>query len=202
MERILQVSESISSSCSDPQATRLINLSSDQLTRLATQLSSAAKSCWQRPRSRAAWSCLEVVRQLWEQELTLLLDTLDSVTSLSDFLSVVELHIQQHLTDCIAAVEKCDGTDVVVCKTGIETVSTRLLCIVEGFLTQGDVVIELEKQQSVHSTLSELRAELYRFEKRNISSKEISSPGNLVARHFVDREGKYDSTHTVFWFLL
>ena len=144
MERILQVSESISSSCSDPQATRLISLSSDQLTRLATQLSCAARSCWQRPRSRAAWSCFEVVRQLWEQELTLLLDTLDSVTSLSDFLFVVELHLQQHLTDCIAAVEKCDVTHVVVCKTGVETVSTRLLCIVEGFLTHGDVVIGLQ----------------------------------------------------------
>ena len=185
MERILQVSENISSSCSDPQATRLISLSSDQLTRLATQLSSAARSCWQRPRSRSAWSCFEVVKQLWEQELTLLLDTLDSVTSLSDFLSVVELHLQHHLTDCIAAVERCDITDVVVCKTGIETVSTRLLCIVEGFLTHGDVEVELEKQQSVNSMVSQLRAELYRFEQR----KYFSSPANLVARQFVDREG-------------
>ena len=117
-----------------------------------------------------------MVRQLWEQELTLLLDTLDSVTSLSDFLFVVELHLQQHLTDCIAAVEKCDVTHVVVCKTGVETVSTRLLCIVEGFLTHGDVVIGLEKQQSVNSMVSELRAELYRFnEEMNVIELSLST---------------------------
>ncbi|KAI6661776.1 alpha-catenin [Oopsacas minuta] len=164
MERILQVSDNISSSCSDPQSTRLIRLSTDQLTRLATQLTSAARSSWQRQNSRAAWNCFEAVTQLWQQELTLLLDSLDSVVSLSDFLSVVELHLQQHLANSVAAVEKCDVSIVAVCRSGIQTVCSRILCIIEGFLTDGDVDMELYIQQNVNSLISVLRGELYKFD--------------------------------------
>ena len=103
------------------------------------------------------------VRELWEQELSLLLDSLDSVVSLTDFLVVVELHLQQHITNSVAAIDTHDLTALVSSREGIQSVCSRLLFIVEGFLTDGDVDMPLETQQNVNSLLSKLRGELFRF---------------------------------------
>ena len=103
------------------------------------------------------------VGELWEQELSLLLDSLDSVMPLIDFLLVVELHLRQYLTNSAVAIETHDLTAVFSHKEGIQCVCARLLSIVEGFLTDGDVDMPLETQQSINTLLSKLRGELFRF---------------------------------------
>ena len=120
------------------------------------------------------------VRGLWEHEISLLLDSLDSVIPLTDFLIVVELHLQQYLTNCVAAIERSDSTAVGSHRVGIESVCFRLLTIVEGFLTDGDVDMPLETQQSVNTLLSKLRREHFKFNEE-MNRIELTISGSSIS---------------------
>ena len=183
MERIRQASENVSTCCPEPSDSRLITLSSQQLTRLASQLSHAARSYSQRPRSKAAWHYLLAVADLWGQELAFLLDSLDSATPLAEFLVVSQMHVAEHSADSIRAIERRDLVALTTHRDMMRSTCSHLLSVVEGCLTDGEVEVEMETQHNMLSMLSALRGQMSKFDEEMnqielhlMNSPESSSP--------------------------
>ena len=58
-----------------------------------------------RPKSKVAQENLDIFRDAWINQVRILTDAVDDITTIDDFLAVSENHILDDVNNCVAAVQ-------------------------------------------------------------------------------------------------
>jgi len=61
-----------------------------------------------RPRSKVAQENMEVFREAWENQVRILTEAVDDITTIDDFLAVSENHILEDVNKCVLALQEGD----------------------------------------------------------------------------------------------
>ena len=69
------------------------------------QVINAARILASRPKSKVAQENLDVFRDAWINQVRILTDAVDDITTIDDFLAVSENHILDDVNNCVAAVQ-------------------------------------------------------------------------------------------------
>ena len=69
----------------------------------------AARILASRPSSKVAQENIEAFRTAWENQVRLLTEAVDDITTIDDFLAVSENHILEDVNKCVLALQEGDG---------------------------------------------------------------------------------------------
>lgn len=105
LEEVANLACSVSS---DTEGVKLVRVVTKNIHSLCPQVINAARTLAARPRSQAARENMDVFRTSWETQVHLLVDAVDEVTNIDEFLAVSENHIGEDVETCIQALKQRD----------------------------------------------------------------------------------------------
>ncbi|XP_037091694.1 catenin alpha-like isoform X2 [Pollicipes pollicipes] len=88
---------------------KMVLYATSQIENLCPQVINAARVLASRPKSKVAQDNMEVFRAAWENQVRLLTDAVDDITTIDDFLAVSEGHILEDVNKCVLALQESDA---------------------------------------------------------------------------------------------
>ena len=76
------------------------------------QVINAARVLAARPKSKVAQENIDVFRDAWINQVRILTDAVDDITTVDDFLAVSENHILEDVNKCVSAIQAKDIHEV------------------------------------------------------------------------------------------
>ena len=83
-----QVANLACSMSTNEEGIKMVRLAAAQLEVLCPQVINAARVLTARPRSKVALENMDVFKEAWERQVHLLMDAVDDITTIDDFLAV------------------------------------------------------------------------------------------------------------------
>ncbi|XP_028414979.1 catenin alpha-2-like [Dendronephthya gigantea] len=105
LEEVANLACSVSSNA---EGVKLVRVVTKNIHALCPQVINAARTLAARPRSRAARENMDVFKTSWENQVHLLVDAVDEITGVDEFLAVSENHIGEDVETCIQALKQRD----------------------------------------------------------------------------------------------
>lgn len=87
---------------------KMVRYAASQIEALCPQVINAARILAARPRSRVAQENMDIFRDAWENQVRILTDAVDDITTIDDFLAVSENHILEDVNKCVLALQEGD----------------------------------------------------------------------------------------------
>jgi len=85
---VWQVANLACSMSTSEEGIKMVRLAAAQLEVLCPQVINAARVLTARPRSKVALENMDVFKEAWERQVHLLMDAVDDITTIDDFLAV------------------------------------------------------------------------------------------------------------------
>ena len=85
---VWQVANLACSMSTNEEGIKMVRLAAAQLEVLCPQVINAARVLTARPRSKVALENMDVFKEAWERQVHLLMDAVDDITTIDDFLAV------------------------------------------------------------------------------------------------------------------
>ena len=104
--KLVEVAGLACTTSSDDEGVKMVRYACEQIQNLCPQVINAAKILAACPKSKVAQDNLNVFRDAWINQVRILTDAVDDITTIEDFLSVSEKHILDDVNRCIAALQK------------------------------------------------------------------------------------------------
>ena len=79
---------------------------------IVLQVINAARVLAARPKSKVAQENIDVFRDAWINQVRILTDAVDDITTVDDFLAVSENHILEDVNKCVSALQSKDIGEV------------------------------------------------------------------------------------------
>merc|ERR1719273_856346 len=111
---------------------KMVRYASSQIVTLCPQVINAARILASRPKSKVAQENLDVFRDAWINQVRILTDAVDDITTIDDFLAVSENHILDDVNNCVAAVQAWDVDSMDRTAGAIRGRSGRICNVVEA----------------------------------------------------------------------
>lgn len=96
----------------NPEKVKMVRLAAKRLQNLCPQVINAARTLAARPHSKVARENMDVFKEAWEQQLQVLTEAVDDITSIEEFLSTTEAHILEDVNKCVQALQDKDPETV------------------------------------------------------------------------------------------
>ena len=84
---IMQVANLACTMSVNPEKVKMVRLAAKRLQNLCPQVINAARTLAARPHSKVARENMDVFKEAWEQQLQVLTEAVDDITSIEEFLS-------------------------------------------------------------------------------------------------------------------
>lgn len=112
--KLVEVANLACSMSSNDDGMKMVRCAASQIENLCPQVINAARVLAARPRSKVAQENIEVFRDAWINQVRILTDAVDDITTVDDFLAVSENHILEDVNKCVAALQskKPDAVDI------------------------------------------------------------------------------------------
>ncbi|XP_068240508.1 catenin alpha-like [Palaemon carinicauda] len=105
---IVEVSNLACSMSSDEEGTKMVRYASSQIQELYPQVINAAEMLVVRHKSKVAQENMDSFKEAWENQLQILIESVDDITTVDDFLAVSENHILEDVKVCVQAISDGD----------------------------------------------------------------------------------------------
>ena len=93
---VYQVANLACSMSTNEEGIKMVRLAAAQLEVLCPQVINAARVLTARPRSKVALENMDVFKEAWERQVHLLMDAVDDITTVDDFLAVSGMSTMAH----------------------------------------------------------------------------------------------------------
>ncbi|KAL4231940.1 Catenin alpha-1 [Mactra antiquata] len=107
--KLVEVANLACSMSSNEEGVKMVRLAASEIEKLCPQVINAARVLAARPRSKVAQENMDVFKDAWENQVRLLTDAVDDITTIDDFLAVSESHILEDVNRCVFALQECDA---------------------------------------------------------------------------------------------
>ena len=107
--KLVEVANLACSISDNDEGVKMVRYAAAQIENLCPQVINAARVLAARPRSKVAQENIEVFKDTWINQVRILTDAVDEITTVGDFLAVSENHILEDVNRCVAAVQDGDA---------------------------------------------------------------------------------------------
>lgn len=107
--KLVEVANLACSMSGNEDGVKMVRYAASQIEALCPQVINAARILAARPRSRVAQENMELFRDAWENQVRILTDAVDDITTIDDFLAVSENHILEDVNKCVLALQEGDA---------------------------------------------------------------------------------------------
>ncbi|CAG0884731.1 unnamed protein product [Cyprideis torosa] len=108
-KKLVEVANLACSMSSNEEGCKMVRYSAQQIDNMCPEVINAAKILAARCKSRPAQDNMEAFRQAWENQVRILTDAVDDITTIDDFLAVSESHILEDVNKCVLALQSGDS---------------------------------------------------------------------------------------------
>merc|ERR1740129_576248 len=106
--KLAEVANLACSMSGNEDGVKMVRYAAMQIQNLCPQVINAARILASRPRSKVAQENMEVFKEAWENQVRILTDSVDDITTVDDFLAVSENHILEDVNKCCLALQERD----------------------------------------------------------------------------------------------
>ncbi|XP_014661382.1 PREDICTED: catenin alpha-like [Priapulus caudatus] len=99
--KLVEVATLSCSMSSDEERVKVVRLAAAQIESLCPQVINAARTLAARPHSKVALENMDAFKKAWEEQVCLLTEAVDDITTIDDFLAVSESHILDDVNKCM-----------------------------------------------------------------------------------------------------
>lgn len=131
-EKLVEVANLVCSMSGNEDGVKMVRYAASQIERLRPQVINAARILVARPNSKPAQDNMEAHRQSWENQVRILTEAVDDITTIDDFLAVSENHILEDVNKCVMALQERDAHDLRMTAGAIQGRSQRVCNVVEA----------------------------------------------------------------------
>ncbi|XP_039282476.1 catenin alpha isoform X4 [Nilaparvata lugens] len=107
--KLVEVANLACSMSGNEDGVKMVRYAAGQIDALCPQVINAARILAARPRSKVAQENMDVFRDAWENQVRVLTEAVDDITTIDDFLAVSENHILEDVNKCVLALQEGDG---------------------------------------------------------------------------------------------
>lgn len=107
--KLVEVANLACSMSNNEDGVKMVRFAAAQIENLCPQVINAARILAARPRSKVAQENMEVFREAWENQVRVLTEAVDDITTIDDFLAVSENHILEDVNKCVLALQEGDA---------------------------------------------------------------------------------------------
>uniref|UniRef100_A0A0K8TL21 Putative alpha-catenin n=1 Tax=Tabanus bromius TaxID=304241 RepID=A0A0K8TL21_TABBR len=131
-EKLVEVANLVCSMSSNEDGVKMVRYAAIQIETLCPQVINAALILVARPNSKVAQENMDAYRQAWENQVKILTEAVDDITTIDDFLAVSENHILEDVNKCVLALQEGDAQDLRNTAGAIQGRSARVCNVVEA----------------------------------------------------------------------
>ncbi|XP_053680807.1 catenin alpha [Anopheles nili] len=131
-EKLVEVANLVCSMSNNEDGVKMVRYAADQIETLCPQVINAALILAVRPNSKVAQENMEAYRLAWENQVRILTEAVDDITTIDDFLAVSENHILEDVNKCVLALQEGDALDLRNTAGAIQGRSARVCNVVEA----------------------------------------------------------------------
>jgi len=106
--KLVEVANLACSMSGNEDGVKMVRYAAQQIQNLCPQVINAARILASRPRSKVALENMDVFKDAWENQVKILTDSVDDITTVDDFLAVSENHILEDVNRCCLALQEKD----------------------------------------------------------------------------------------------
>lgn len=131
-EKLIEVANLVCSMSSNEDGVKMVRYAAAQIEMLCPQVINAALILAVRPNSKVAQENMEAYRLAWENQVRILTEAVDDITTIDDFLAVSENHILEDAKKCMFALQEGDAQELRNTAGAIQGRSQRVCNVVEA----------------------------------------------------------------------
>lgn len=131
-EKLVEVANLVCSMSNNEDGVKMVRYAAAQIELLCPQVINAALILAVRPNSKVAQENMEAYRLSWENQVRILTEAVDDITTIDDFLAVSETHILEDVNKCVMALHVADAGDLRNTAGAIQGRSQRVCNVVEA----------------------------------------------------------------------
>merc|ERR1719468_606862 len=106
--KLVEVANLATSMSSNEEGVKMVRYAASQIENLCPQVVNAAKILSARTKSKVASDNMDVFRDAWINQVRILTDAVDDITTIDDFLAVSENHILEDVNSCVTSMQSGD----------------------------------------------------------------------------------------------
>ncbi|GFG39126.1 hypothetical protein Cfor_10605, partial [Coptotermes formosanus] len=106
--KLVEVANLACSMSGNEDGVKMVRYAAAQIENLCPEVINAARILAARPRSKVAQENMDVFRDAWENQVRILTEAVDDITTIDDFLAVSENHILEDVNKCVLALQEGD----------------------------------------------------------------------------------------------
>lgn len=130
--KLSEVAKLVCSMSNNEDGVKMVHYAAAQIENLYPQVINAAKILAVRPNSKVAQENMEAYRLAWENQVRILTEAVDDITTIDDFLAVSENHILEDAKKCMFALQEGAAQELRNTAGAIQGRSQRVCNVVEA----------------------------------------------------------------------
>lgn len=103
--KLIEVANQVCELSTNEDGVKMVRYAASQLDDLRLDVINAARILAEQPQSTDAQENMEIFKQAWENQVKILLEAVDDITTVDDVLSVLENYILDDMNQCLAALQ-------------------------------------------------------------------------------------------------
>uniref|UniRef100_A0A6B2E4V5 Putative alpha-catenin n=1 Tax=Phlebotomus kandelakii TaxID=1109342 RepID=A0A6B2E4V5_9DIPT len=131
-EKLVEVANLVCSMSNNEDGVKMVRYAAAQIETLCPQVINAALILTARSNSKVAQENMEAYRLAWENQVRILTEAVDDITTIDDFLAVSENHILEDVNKCVLALQEGYSKDLRITAGAIQGRSARVCNVVEA----------------------------------------------------------------------
>ncbi|XP_031335961.1 catenin alpha isoform X3 [Photinus pyralis] len=128
--KLVEVANLVCSMSNNEDGVKMVRYAASQIESLCPEVINAARILAARPRSKVAQANMDAFKKSWENQVRILTEAVDDITTIDDFLAVSENHILEDVNKCVLALQEGDADTLDRTASGIRGRSTRVCNVV------------------------------------------------------------------------
>ena len=128
--KLVEVANLVCSMSNNEDGVKMVRYAAVQIDSLCPEVINAARILAARSRSKVAQENMEAFKQSWENQVRILTEAVDDITTIDDFLAVSENHILEDVNKCVLALQEGDADTLDRTASGIRGRSARVCNVV------------------------------------------------------------------------
>lgn len=175
-QKLQEVASLVCSMSSNEDGVKMVRHAILHIDALYPQVINAAKILAVRPNSKVAQENMEAYRLSWKNQVRILTETVDDITTIDDFLAVSENHILEDVNKCVLALQEKDAADLRNTAGAIQGRSHRVCNMVEAEMDNYEPCIYTKRVLEAVKVLRDQGTDWVVFNSSIVRSISISFP--------------------------
>ncbi|XP_047499525.1 catenin alpha-like isoform X5 [Penaeus chinensis] len=106
--KLVEVANLACTMSNNEDGVKMVRYGAAQIEHLCPQVINAARILAARPKSKVAQENMDAFKDAWENQVRILTESVDDITTIDDFLAVSESHILEDVKTCVRAINEGD----------------------------------------------------------------------------------------------